>query len=61
MVMPKAVKSSKKGTRILLIISGLISILLAYLLWQGYWTLEMIIAIILFLAGLLKIIIGATK
>lgn len=59
--MPKAVKSSKKGTRILLIISGLISILLAYLLWQGYWTLEMIIAIILFLAGLLKIIIGATK
>jgi hypothetical protein len=59
--MIKKVKSSNKGTRVLLIISGLISILLAYLLWQGIWTIEMIIAIILFLAGLFKIIIGATK
>ncbi len=59
--MPKKAKSSMKGTRLLLIISGLISIILAYLLWQGLWTLEMIVAIILFFAGLFKIIIGATK
>ena len=49
---------STVAVRSMLVVSGLISLVLGYLLWNNIWTLEQIIAIILFIAGLFKLLMG---
>ncbi len=47
--------------RALFIISGLISLLLGYLLWNGIWNLEQVFAVVLFIIGIFKIVVGLIK
>lgn len=49
---------STLAVRTMFVVSGLISLVLGYLLWNNIWTLEQIIAIILFIAGLFKLLMG---
>ncbi|MBT3691082.1 hypothetical protein HOG16_02465 [Candidatus Woesearchaeota archaeon] len=49
------------GGRALFILSGLISLFLGYLLWSGAWTLEQVFAVLLFVVGAFKLIIGFIK
>jgi uncharacterized membrane protein HdeD (DUF308 family) len=59
-------KKSKKtyphnSGRALFILSGLIALILGYLLWNGIWNLEQVFAVILFIAGAFKIVVGLIR
>ncbi len=54
-------KGNYSRTRVFLILGGLISILLGCLLWRGVWNLEQVFAILLFIAGAFKILVGLLK
>ncbi len=47
--------------RALFIISGLISLLLGYLLWAEIWNLEQVFAVVLLIIGIFKVFVGLIK
>jgi hypothetical protein len=46
------------GARTFLVIGGIISLILGYVLWMGIWNLEKVFALMLFIAGFFKLVWG---
>ena len=46
------------AARTLLVIGGLVSLILGYVLWMGIWNLEKVFALMLFIAGFFKLAWG---
>jgi len=49
------------AVRTMLVVSGLVSLVLGYLLWMNILSLEQVVAIVLVAAGVFKLVIGLFK
>ena len=63
----KAVKKSSSGetchsccscSKTCYILCGLVMLILAFLLWKGMWSLELVVAVLLLIGGLKKLFMG---